>query len=125
MARFRNNPRLVWLVAAPVFAFILAEDLHREAWLHMVATGVLILAMSQPEPTDRRRRLEYLAFALFQVSMWIAVRGIITDGGGPAIAVISLWVLSDVLVIVGYRKHQRRLRAKATDEQPETQEARR
>lgn len=124
MSRLRSSPWITWLVVAPVLAWTVFEDIHREAWLHIVAVGVMILAGTQPELTARRQRLEYLAFALFQVSMAIAVRGIITDGGGSAVAVIGFWVLGDMLLILGYRKHQRELRNKAASEQVETREAR-
>ena len=116
MPRLRNNPWIVWLFVAPALAWTVFEDVQREAWVHIAAVGVTILAGAQPELTARRQRLEHLAFALFQVSMAIAVRGIIAGGRGPAIAVINVWVLGDVFVIGTYRRYQRRLRTKAASE---------
>lgn len=113
MDSFRGRSRWLSVGLALVFVYTLVEDVQRDAWVHIAAVVVLAASYSQPQLTPRRRALELLAFAMFEVSMAVAIRGIAEDRGrGAAIAAIVFWIAISAFIAVGYIRYQRHLRTR-------------
>jgi hypothetical protein len=115
MDSFRGRSRSIPVFVAAVFVYTAVQDANREAWLHLAAVVVLAASYSQPQLTSRRRALEFLAFALFEVSMAVVIHGIAEERGrGPAIGATVVWVIANVILAIGYVRYQRHLRTTLT-----------